>query len=82
MDILNQVRSPIRASETKTKTKKYRANRENVEKIEKNQNNENKASDSRREKLKRSPKTINLGETPQEVEYNMKSINRPKKNIN
>ena len=38
--------------------------------------------DSRREKLKRSPKTINLGETPQEVEYNMKSVTRKNKNIN
>lgn len=35
--------------------------------------------DSKRNKLKRNQKTINLGETPQEMEYNMKSINRPKK---
>ena len=80
VNALNQIRSPIRASEIKNKSKKYR---ENEEKAEKNQNNENyqsKVTDSRREKLKRSPKTINLGETPQEIEYNMKSINRPKKN--
>jgi hypothetical protein len=30
--------------------------------------------DRRRERLSRSPKTINIGETPAEVEYNMKTI--------
>ena len=30
--------------------------------------------DKRRERLSRSPKTINIGETPAEVEYNMRSV--------
>ena len=30
--------------------------------------------DQRRERLSRSPKTINIGETPQEVEYNMRTL--------
>ena len=30
--------------------------------------------DKRRERLSRSPKTINIGETPQEVEYNMRTL--------
>ena len=32
--------------------------------------------DSRREKLRRSPKTINIGETAQEAENNIKALNR------
>ena len=32
--------------------------------------------DNRREKLSRSPKTINIGETAQEAEYNIKTLNR------
>ena len=35
--------------------------------------------DTRRERLGRSPKTINIGETPQEAEYNIKSMKRKRK---
>ena len=77
-----QMRSPIRMVETKEKKLK---NRDTVER----ENNKKEYGqyqksviDSRREKLKRSPKTINLGETAQEVEYNIKSINRPRGNKN
>ena len=84
-----QIRSPIRIPQAKNNSKKKF--KETSERTDVTQNNEysqykipNTAMnlDSRKEKLKRSPKTINLGETPQEVEYNMKSINRPKKNLN
>ena len=77
-----QMRSPIRMVEAKDKKIK---NRDTVER----ENNKKEYGqyqksviDSRREKLKRSPKTINLGETAQEVEYNIKSINRPRGNKN
>ena len=81
------IRSPIRFPSGKENSKKFN---ENVEKTE-NQNIDYSQYkipstamnlDSRREKLKRSPKTINLGETPQEVEYNIKSVTRQNKKIN
>ena len=80
------IRSPVRFPESKNNSKKIRdtVERENIGK--KNEYSEYKIPekalnlDNRKEKLRRSPKTINLGETPQEVENNIKSINRPKKN--
>ena len=82
------IRSPIRIPAEKNKSKKYQE-QETGERTDKTQTNEYSQSqipstalnllDSRREKLKRSPKTINLGETPQEVEFNIKSVNRQKK---
>ena len=88
MNVLNQIRSPIRIPSNKRNSKKYRDNTEREEAAKNNDYTEYKIPpnamnlDSRREKLKRSPKTINLGETPHEIEYNMKSINRPKNNVN
>ena len=81
------IRSPVRFPESKNNSKKTRetGERENISK--KNEFSEYKIPekalnlDTRKEKLRRSPKTINLGETPQEVENNIKSINRPKKSI-
>jgi hypothetical protein len=75
-------RSPLKYKDSKNISKKLRE----TERAQKNEHSEFKIPEkalnlenSRREKLRRSPKTINLGETPQEVENNIKSVNRPKK---
>ena len=84
MNILNKIRSPIRIPSNKGNPKKYRENTEREDIAKNNDYIEYKIPsnamnlDSRKDRFKRSPKTINLGETPQEVEYNMKSVNRQK----
>ena len=77
------IRSPIgydgiKEKTVKTKDTEDRSALNNKKKKEYGQYQKS-VIDSRREKLRRSPKTINLGETAEEVEYNMKSINRPRK---
>ena len=76
------IRSPLKYQDSKNISKKLRE----TERAQKNEHSEFKIPEkalnlekNRREKLRRSPKTINLGETPLEVENNIKSINRPKR---